>query len=214
MSNSLWPRGLQQNRLPYPSLSPRVFSDSCPLSRWWYQIISFSVVPFSSCFQSFPASGSLPVSWLFASGGRSIGASASAAVLPMNIQSWFPLCLTGFISLQAKGLSRVLSSTTIWKHQSFFFLGGGGGAQPSLWSSSYIHTWQLEKPCLWLYRPFVGKVICLLFNTLSRFVSFSSKEHVSFNFMTAVTIHSDFGALENLSPFPLFPLLLTMKWWD
>ena len=93
-------------------------------------------------------------------------------------------------------------------------VGGRCGAQPSLWSSSYIRTWRPEKPWLWLYRPFVGKVICLLFNTLSRFVSFSSKEHVSFNFMTTVTIHSDFGAQENLSPFPLFPLLLTMKWWD
>ena len=113
VSNSLWPRGLQHNRLPCPSLSPRVCSDSCPLNRWCSQIISFSVVPFPSCLQSFP------VSRLFASGGRSIGASASAVVLPMNIQNWFPLGLTGWISLQSKGLSRVFSNTTVQKHQFF-----------------------------------------------------------------------------------------------
>ena len=97
------------------------------------------VVPFSSRLQSFPASESFPVSWLFASAGQSIGASASAWVLPVNIQGWFPLGLTGFISLLSKGLSRVFSSTTVQKHQFF-------GAQPSLWSHSRIHAWLLEKP--------------------------------------------------------------------
>ena len=123
-------------RLPCPSPSPGVCSDSNPLSRWCHQIIPPSVSAFSSCPQSFPASGSFPMSWYFISGGQSIGASA---VLPMNIQGWFPLGLTPFISLQAKGLSRVFSSTTIWNHQF-------SDAQPSLWSYSHIHTWLLEKP--------------------------------------------------------------------
>ena len=95
--------------------------------------------PFSSCLQSFPASGSFPMSWLFASGGQSIGASASASVLPVNIQDWFHLGLTSLISLQSKGLSRVFSNTTVQKHKLF-------GTQPSLWSNSHIHTWLLEKP--------------------------------------------------------------------
>ena len=96
-------------------------------------------VPFSSCLQSFPASGSFPVSQFFASGGQSIGASASASVLPMNIQGWFPLGLTSLISFLSKGLSRVFSNTTVRKHQLF-------GVQPSLRSNSHIHTWLLEKP--------------------------------------------------------------------
>ena len=104
-----------------------------------HPIFSSSVVPFSSCPQAFPASGSFPMSWLFISGGQSIGASASVSVLPMNIQGWFPLGLTGLISLLSKGLSRVFSNTTAWKHQFF-------GAQPSLCSNSHIRTWLLEKP--------------------------------------------------------------------
>ena len=113
-----------------------VCSNSCPLSWWCNLTISSSVTPFS-CPQSFPASGSFPVSWLFASGGQSIDASAS--VLPMNIQGWFPLGLTSLISLLSKGLSRVFSNTTVWKHQFF-------SAHPSLWSSSDISTWLLENP--------------------------------------------------------------------
>ena len=100
--------------------SPRVCSDTCALSWWCHQTISSSVVPFSSCPPSFPASGSFPVSWLFASGGQSIGASTSASVLPMNIQGWFPLGLTGLISLQSKGLSRIFSNTTVQKIQNFW----------------------------------------------------------------------------------------------
>ena len=117
MSNSLRPHGLRHIRLTCPSLSPRVCSNSCPWSQWCNPTISFSVTPFSSCPQSFPASGSFPVSWLLASGGQSIRASAS--VLPMNIQGWFPLGLTGLISSKSKWLSRVFSSTTIQKHQCF-----------------------------------------------------------------------------------------------
>ena len=102
ISDSLLPRGLQHARLPCPSLTPRAYSNSCPSGRWWHPTISSSVVPFS-CLQSFPASGSFPVSWFFASGGQSIRVITSASVLPMNIQDWLPLGWTGWISLQSKG---------------------------------------------------------------------------------------------------------------
>ena len=121
VSNSLWPHGLQNTRLPCLSPTPGAYSNSCPSSRWCHPTISSSVVPFSSHLQSFPASGSFPVSQFFKSGGQSIGVSASASVLPMNIQDWFPLGWTGWISLQSKELSRVFSSTTVRKHQ--FFVG-------------------------------------------------------------------------------------------
>ena len=137
VSDSLLPYGLQHARPPCPSLSPEVCSNSCPLSWWCYLTVSSSVVPFFSCPQSSPPSESFPMSWHFTSGGQSIGASASASVLPMNIQGWIPLGLTGFISLLSKGLSRVFSSTTVQKHQF-------SGAQPSLWSNSHICTWLLE----------------------------------------------------------------------
>ena len=119
MSNSLPPHGLQHGRLPCPSPTPRVCSNSCALSQWCHPIISSSVIPFSSCLQSFPASGFFPISWFFASSGQSIGTSSSALVLPMNIQDSFPLGLSGLISLQSKGLSRVFSNTTVQKHQLF-----------------------------------------------------------------------------------------------
>ena len=121
--------------------------NSCPLSWWYYLTISSSVTtPFPFCLQSFPASGSFPMSRLLASGGQSIGASASATILAMNIQGWFPLRLTGLIVLQFKGLLIVFCNTTVWKHLLF-------GTQPSLWSNSHIHMWLLEKPQLWLYGP-------------------------------------------------------------
>ena len=129
---------LQHGRLPCPPHSPGVSSNSCPLSQWCRPAIP-SVVPFSSCPQSFPASGSFPRSRLFPSGGQNIGASPSALVLPVNIQGWFPLGLTGLISLQSEGLSRVLSNNTVQKHQFF-------STQPSLWSNSSIYVWLLEKP--------------------------------------------------------------------
>ena len=119
MSNSLQPHGLQNARLPCPSPTPRACSNSCPSSWWCHPTISSSVIPFSSCLQSFPASESFPMSQFFALGGQSIGVSASASVLPMNIQDWFPLGLTGLISLQSKRLSRVFSNTTVQKHQFF-----------------------------------------------------------------------------------------------
>ena len=137
MSDSLRPCEPQHARPPCPSPTPGVYPNPCPSSWWCHPTISSSVVPFSSCPQSFPASGSFPVSQFFVSGGQSIGVSAS--VLPMSTQDWSPLGWTGWISLQAKGLSRVFSNTTIRKHQFF-------GTQLSLQSNSHIHTWPLEKP--------------------------------------------------------------------
>ena len=130
---------LQHARPPCPSQTPRVYSNSCPSSRWCHPAISSSAVPFSSCPQSLPASGSFPMSQLFSWGGQSIGVSVSASVLPMNTQDWSPSGKTGWISLQSKGLSRVFSNTTVQKHQFF-------GAQLSSQSNSHIHTWPLEKP--------------------------------------------------------------------
>ena len=125
------------------------FAQILPLSQWCHPAISSSVVPFS-CLQSFPESGSFPVSRLFAPGSQSTGASASASVLPMNIQGWSPLGWTGLISLQSKGLSRVFSNATIWKHQFF-------GAQPFTWFSSHIQRSLMEKPQLRLDRPLLPK---------------------------------------------------------
>ena len=119
VSDSLWPHGLQHSRLPCPLPTPGAYSNSCPSSWWCHPTISSSVIPFSFCLQSFPASRSFPVSQFFPSGGQSIGTSTSASVLPMNIQDWFPLGLTDLISLLSKGLSRVFYSTTIQKHQFF-----------------------------------------------------------------------------------------------
>ena len=119
MSDSLWPHGLQHTRPSCPSPTPRACSNSCALSQWCHPTISSSVVPFSSCLQSFPASESFPVSHFFTSGGQSIGVSASTSVLPMNIQDWFLLRWTGWISLQSKELSRIFTSTTVQKHQLF-----------------------------------------------------------------------------------------------
>ena len=158
MSNSLPLHELQLARLPCPPLSPRVCSNSCPLSQWCYLAISSSASPFSFYLQSFPPSGSFPVSQLFPPGGQSIG--ATALVLPINVEGWSPLELTGLISLVSRGLSRVFSSTTIQKHQFF-------GALHSSWSNSHISTWLLEKPSLWLYGPFLAKwCLCFLIRYL------------------------------------------------
>ena len=119
VSNSLQPHGLQHTRPPCPSPTPETYSNSCPSHQWCHPTISSSVVPFSSCPQSFPASGSFPMSQFFASGGQRIRVSALASVLPVNIQDWFPLGWTGWISLQSKGLPRVFSNTKVQKHQFF-----------------------------------------------------------------------------------------------
>ena len=118
-SDCLQPHGLQHTRLSCPSPTPRAYSNSSPLSWWCHLTISSSVIPFSSCLQSFPASGSFPMSQFFTAGGQSIGVSASTSALPMNIQDWFPSGWIGWISLQSKGLSRVFSNTTVQKHQFF-----------------------------------------------------------------------------------------------
>ena len=138
VSDSLRPHESQHTRPPCPSPTPGVHLNSCPSSRW-YPAISSSVVSFSSCLQSLPASRSFQMSQLFTWGGQSIGVSASASVLPINTQDWSPLGWTGWISLQSKGLSRVFSNTTVQKHQFF-------SAQLSSQFNSHIHTWQLEKP--------------------------------------------------------------------
>ena len=131
--------GPQHANLPCPSLSPGICSNSCLLSRWCHPTISSSVTRFSSCLWSFSASGSFPMCQLFTSDDQSIGASALASVLPVNIQGWFPLGFIRLISLLFKRLIRIFFSTTIWKHQFF-------GAQLSLWSNSHIRTWLLQKP--------------------------------------------------------------------
>ena len=139
VSDSLRPHESQHARPLCPPLTAGVYPNPCPSSQWCHPAISSSVVPFSSCPQSFPALGSFPMSQLFASGGQSIGVSASTSVLPMNTQDWSPLGWTGWISLQSKGPSRVFSNTTVQKHQFF-------GAQLSSQSNSHIHTRLLEKP--------------------------------------------------------------------
>ena len=139
VSNSLQPHESQHTRPPCPSPTPGVHSDSCPSSQWCHQAISSSVIPFSSCPQSLPASESFPMSQLFAWGGQSTGGSALASVLPKKSQGWSPSKWTAWISLQSKGLSRVFSNTTLQKHQF-------SGTQPSSQSNSHIHTWPQEKP--------------------------------------------------------------------
>ena len=157
---SLQAHEMQHTRLSCPSPIPGAYS--CPLSRWCHPTISSSVIPFSSCLQSFPTSGSFQVSHFFASGGQSIGASASASVLPMIIQDWSPLGWTGWISLQSKGLSRVFSNTTVQKHQFF---------STQLSSHSNSHPYMTTRKPIDLTRwTFVGKVMSLLFNMLSRLV--------------------------------------------
>ena len=138
VSHSLWPHELQHARTPCPWPTPGIHPNSYTSSQWCHPTISSSVIPFTSCLQSFSASGSFQMSQLFASGGQSIGVSASTSVLPMNTQDYSPLGWTGWISLQSKGLSRVFSNTTVQKHQLF-------SAQLSLWSNM-SHTWLLEKP--------------------------------------------------------------------
>ena len=150
VSNSLWPHGLQHARFPCPSPTPGAYSNSCPSSRWCHPTISSSVVPFSSPLQSFPASGSFPMSQLFTGGGQSTGASALASVLPMNTQDWSPLGWTGWESLQSKELWRVFFDTTVQNYQLF-------STQLSVESNSHIHTWLLEKPEPWLGGPLSAK---------------------------------------------------------
>ena len=190
MSKSLWPHALQQVKFPSPSLSPGVCSNSGPLIRWCHPTISFSVSPLSSYFQSLPGSGSIPVSQFFAWGGQSIGASPSASVLPMNIQDWYPLGLTGLISLQAKGLSKGCphhhsSKASILWRSAFFMV-------------QLLHPYMTPGKTTALNRwTFVSNVVLLIFNMLSRLVIAFLPKSKCLNFMAAVPINSDFGALEN-----------------
>ena len=162
MSDSLQPHGLQHARPPCPSPTPGVYPNSFPLNRWCLPTISSSAIPFS-CLQSFPASGSFQMSQLFASGGQSIGVSASTSVLPINSQDWSPLGWTGWISLQSKGLSTVFSNTTVQKHQ---FFGAQLSYSPTL-TSIYMTT---GKTIALTRQTFSGKAMSLLFNMLSRLV--------------------------------------------
>ena len=162
-SDSLWPRESQHARPPCPLPTSRVYSNSCPSSRWCHPAILSSVVPFSSCPQSLPALGFFPTSQFFTWGGQSTGISASASVLPVNIQDWSPIGWTGWISLQSKGLSRVFSNTIVQKHHFF-------GTQLSS-QSSFSHPYMTTgKTTALTRRTFVGKVMSLLFNMLSRLV--------------------------------------------
>ena len=162
MSNSLRPHEPQNTRPPCPSPAPGVYPDSCPLSCWYHPTISSSVVPFSSCPQSFPASGSFQMNQPFASGGQNTGVSVSTSVLPMNTQDLSPLGWTGWISLKSKGLSIVFSNTTVQKHQFF-------SAQLSLYSNSnpYMTTGKTIDLSRW---TLVDKKMSLLFIMLSRLV--------------------------------------------
>ena len=159
---TLWPHESQHARPPCPSPTPRVYSNSCSSSRWWHPATSSSVVTFSSCPQSLPASGSFPMSQLFAWGGQSIGVSDLASVLPKKSQGWSPSEWTGWISLQSKRLSRVFSNTTVQKHQFF-------GTQLSSKSNSHPYM-TTGKTIALTRRTFVGEVMSLLFNMLSRLV--------------------------------------------
>ena len=209
--NCVWlfaTHGLQHTRLPCPSLSPGVYSSSCPLSKWCHPIISSSVIPFSSCPQSFPAWGSFPMNWLLTSGGQSIGASPSASVLPMNIQGWSPLGLTGLISLLSKGLKSLL------QHQS--------SKASVLWSSAFFMA-QLSqlymttgKTIALAIQSFVYKVMSLLFNMLSRFViTFLSMNKCLFLLISwlqspsAVILEPNNIKSVTVSTFPL-----SIKWWN
>ena len=166
ISDTLQPHGLQHTRLPCPSLSPWVCSNSYPLSQWCHPTISSSVIPFSSWPQSFPASWSFPVSWLFPSGGQRIGTLTSASVLPMNIQAWFPLGLTGLVSLLSMGLSRIFSNTTVQSINSLALSLHYGPNLTSILTS--ITTGKSIDLIMW---TFVSKAMPLLLNMLPRFVT-------------------------------------------
>ena len=194
VSDSLRPHESQHARPPCPSPTLGVYSNSCPSSRWCHPANSSSVIPFSSCLWSFPASGSFPMSQFFASCGRSIGVSASASVLPMNIQDWFPLGWTSCISLLSKGLSRVFSNTTVQKHQ-FFDASAIFMVQIS---HLYMTTGKSIALTLW---TFAGKVMSLLLNILSRFVKafLPRSKHLLSYFTNTQIIRQMWQTMDNCS---------------
>ena len=203
-----WTRAHQD---PCPSSTPGVYSNSCPLSRWCHPTISSSVVPFSSCLQSFPAKVSFPMSQFFISGGQSIEVSVSASVLPMNIQDWFPLRLTCWISLQSKGLSRVFSNTTVQKYQ---FIGAHQHSTFFIVQLTHLYMTTLKTTALTRWT-FFGKMMSLLFNMLSRLViAFLPRS----KYLLISRLQSPSAVIWSprkwsLSLFPLFPHLFAMKWW-
>ena len=205
MSNSLRPHGVQHTRLPCPTLCARVCSNSCPVSQWCHPTISASVVPFSSCLQSFPASGSFPVSQLFTSGGQSIGVSASTSVLP--IHCWFPFKIDWF-DLAVQGTLKSLlqhhsSKASILRCWAVFMV-------------HLSHPYTTTGKTIALTMDLCRQVMSLLFNVLSRFVIAFLLRSKCLNFVAAVTVHGDFGAQENKIShyFHFFPHLFAMKWWD
>ena len=207
VSHSLWPHGLQHTRPPCPSPTPRVYSNSCPLSWWCHPTISSSVIPFSSCLQSFPASESFQMTQVFASGGQSIGVSASTSVLPMNIQDWFPL---GWISLQSKGLFKSLlqhhsSKASILLCSAFFVV---------QLSHPYMTT---GKTIALTRRTFADKVMSLLFNTLSRLVItfLPRSKHLLISWLqspSAVTLEPP--EIKSATVSTVSPSIFAVKWWD
>ena len=203
MSDSLWPNRVQCVRLPCPSLSPRVCSNACPLSRWCHPIISSSVVPSSFCLQSFPASGSFPVSQFFASGGQIIGVSAPASVLPVNIQDWFSLGLTGLVSLLSKGVksSAALQFESITSSMLSLLCGPTLTSLCDYWENHSFDYMDL----LQQYRPDVCFLICCL-----GLYNFSHKKQLSFNLMAAVIKSSGFQAPPQMKSviFHFFPISL------
>ena len=197
LSDSLGPHELQHTRLPCPSPSAGVFSNSRPLSQWYHPTISSSVV--HSCFfpRSLPASGSFPMSQLFASGSQSIRASASASVLPMSTQGWFPLGLTGLTSLQSKGLSRVFCSTTVRKFQFF-------GPQSSLWSNSHLHKW-LHSSNVNLMAPYMVLMWVLDWKPLKSVEQLCKLQNIVYNLWIFVVVVVSWWSCEELVPLKVGP---------
>ena len=203
------PHGLQHARLPCLSPALEACSNWCPSSQWYHPTISSSVILFFSHLQSFPSSGSFPMSHSFTSGDRSIGVSASASALPMNIRDWFPLGLTGLISLQSKGLSRIFSNTTVQKHQFF-------STQLSLSSNSHIHKWLLEKTIALTRWTFVGKVMSLLFNMLFRLVIafLPRSKHLLVSWLQSPSAEILETEKIKFLTVSIVSHLFAMKWWD
>ena len=210
MSDSLRPHELQHTRPPCPSPSPGVHSNSRPASRRCHPAISSSVVPFSSCPQSLPASESFPMSQLFTWGGQSTEVSALASFLPKNTQGWSPLEWTGWISLQSKGLSRVFSNTTVQNHQFF-------GTQLSFFTVQLSHPYiTTGKTIAWTRQTFVGNVMSLLLSMLSRLVItfLPRNKRLLISWLQSPSAVILEPQKNSLTLFPLFPHLFPMKWWD
>ena len=203
VSDFLWPRESQHTRPPCPSPTSGVYPNSCPLRRWCHPAISSSVVPFSSCLQSLPASGSFPISQLFAWDGQTTRVSASASVLPMNTQDWSPLRWTDWISLQSKGLSRVFSNTTVQKHQFF--------QRSAFFTVQLSHPYMTTGKAIALTKQtFVGQVMSLLSNMLSRLViTFLPRSKQVAKILTQLSMHACISVFWNMKG-----NYWAIMWWD